>query len=108
MRGAGAEYARINQLLARPDARKRVQAVGERLAEDDDVGLHVEVLERPHLAGAAETHLDLVVPAEDAVLLANGGHGLEVVLRRDDVAAGALYRLDEERAEFGASGLRVP
>src|SRR5258706_10354465 len=108
MRGPGAEDLRVDELLAGPYAGERVQAVGERLAEDDDVGLDVEVLHRPHLAGAAEAHLDLVVDHEDAVLLADRGHALEVVLRRDDVAAGALHRFDEQRAELGSAGLRVP
>src|SRR5438067_2508822 len=108
MRRARPEDARIDEFLARPDAGKRIEAVGERLAEDDDVRLDVEVLHRPHLSSAPKAHLDLVVDEQDAVLLADCSEALEVVLRRNDVSARALDRLGEQRAEFGAPGLRVP
>jgi hypothetical protein len=43
------------------DARRhRVEAAGHALPEHDGVGLHVEVLEGPELAGAAPAGLDLV------------------------------------------------
>src|SRR5581483_8709078 len=74
----------------------------------DDVGLDAEMLHRPHLPGAIETHLDLVIHHQDASLLADRGEPLEIVLRWNRVSAGALHCLDEERAELRASGLRVP
>ncbi len=66
------------------------------------------MLHRPHLPGAVEAHLDLVVDEQDAVLFAERGKPPEVAFRRNHVAAGALHRLDEERAELRAPGLRIP
>ena len=61
-----------------------------------DVRLDAEVLDRPQLAGAVEAHLDLVDDQQDAVLVEHPLQLDEEVLRRDDVAAGALDRLDVE------------
>src|SRR5262252_10406996 len=43
---AGWEFVWRNQLLSRPKARERIEAVRERLAEDNNVGRNTEVLER--------------------------------------------------------------
>ena len=71
-------------------------------------GCHAEVLDRPQLAGAIEAHLDLVDDQQDAVLVEHLLQFDEEVLRRDDVAAGALDRLDVEGGELRLAGLGVP
>src|SRR5437588_345161 len=55
-----------------------------------------------------EENVECVVDDQDAVLAADRGEAPEIILRRDDVAARALHRLDEDRAELRAAGLRVP
>ena len=90
----------------RPD--ERIEAVGERLAEHEHVRRHAEMLDRPQLAGAEETHLDLVDDQQDAVLVEHLLQAREEVRRRDHVAAGALDRLDVERGVFALPRLRVP
>ena len=108
MRRAGREHLRVDQLFARPDAGQRVEAVGERLAEHEHVRLDAEMLDRPQLAGAVEAHLDFVDDQQDAVAVEHLLELDEEVLRRDDVAAGALDRLDVEGGVFGLAGLGVP
>ena len=50
--------------------RAQGQARGDALGRDQDVGLDVGVLDRPHPAGAAHAGLDLVGDQQDAVALA--------------------------------------
>jgi hypothetical protein len=97
----GGKIGRVDQLFLGPDAGERVQAVGHGLAEDDHVRLHAEMLDRPQLAGPVEAHLDLVDDQQDAVLVEHLLQLDEEVGRRDDVAAGALQRLDIEGGVFG-------
>ena len=104
----GGKIFRVDQLLARPHAGERIEAVGDGLAEHDDVGLHAEVLDRPQLAGAIEAHLDFVDDQQDAVLVEHALQLDEIVRRRNDVAARALDRLDVEGGILGLAGLRVP
>ena len=66
------------------------------------------MLDREQLAGAVEAHLDLVHDQQDAVLVEHALQLGEEVLRRDDVAAGALDRLDVEGGKLGLAGLGVP
>ena len=71
------------------------------LADGDDVGLDAEMLDAEHLAGAAHAGLHFVADQQDAVLSASaraaaGG----TAARRDDVAALALDRLDDDRRDF--------
>ena len=108
VRRARREDRRVDQLLARPHAGQRIEAVGDGLAEHDDVGLHAEVLDRPQLAGAIEAHLDLVDDQQDAVLVEHALQLDEEVLGRNDVAAGALDRLDVEGRVLGLARLGVP
>ena len=55
-----------------------------------------------------EAHLDFVDDEQDAVLVEHFLQLDEEVLRRDDVAAGALDRLDVEGGVFRLAGLGVP
>src|SRR5262245_9304896 len=96
MRRTGREDARRNQVLARPHAAQRIQSVGQRLSEDEDVGGDAEVLDRPELAGAKEAHLDLIVDQQHVTLVENLAKSREITWRRDDVAARPLNWLDIE------------
>ena len=102
------KICRVDQLLAGPQAGQRIEAVGDRLAEHDDVGRDAEVLDRPELAGPVEAHLDLVDDHQDAVLVEHLLQVLEEVHRRHDVAARALQWLDVEGGVLGLAGLRIP
>ena len=73
---AGVEDA--EDLARGEDGGDGVEAAGERLANDDDVGRDVFVLVGEELAGAAEAGLNLVEHEEDVVLAADCGG-----LRRD-------------------------
>src|SRR6476659_9501771 len=108
MRRAGRENVGIDQLLARPDAGQRIEAVGEGLAEYDDVRRDAEMLDREELAGAVETHLDLVDDQQDAVPVEHLLELDEEVLGRNDVAARALDRLHVEGGKLGLADLGVP
>ncbi|RMO59452.1 hypothetical protein ALQ29_05598 [Pseudomonas marginalis pv. marginalis] len=102
------EDLRVDQFFPGPDAAQRVEAVGQGLAEHDHVRLHVEVLDRPQLAGAVEAHLDFVGHHQDAVLVQHLLEFAVEVHRRDHVAAGALDRLDVKRGVFALADFRVP
>src|SRR5262249_21528520 len=58
--------------------------------------------------GAEEAHLDLVVDQQDLARLEHPRELLEVALRRDHVAAGALDRLDVESGGLPLLRLAVP
>src|SRR5215475_12493589 len=66
------------------------------------------MLDRPELAGAEETHLDLVDDEQDAVLVEHALQAREEVRRRNHVAAGALDRLDVERGVLALLRFRIP
>src|SRR5437870_7220328 len=66
------------------------------------------MLDRPHLAGAKEAHLDLVVDDEDAVVVAELHEAGEIALRRNHVPARSLHHLHEESSELGAAGPGIP
>src|SRR5947209_572168 len=108
VRRAGRELLRRDQFLARPHAGERVQAVRQRLAEDDDVRLDAEVLDGPEFPGAVEAHLNLVVNHQNLVLVQDFLERREVAFGRDDVAARPLNRLDVEGRELRFIRLRVP
>src|SRR5215475_2594740 len=105
---SGREGLRTDELFARPQSGQRTEAVGERLAEHDDVGLHIEILHRPEFSGPEEAHLNLVVDQQDAPRFEDALEFFEITGRRDHVAAGALNRLDIERGELALAGLGVP
>ncbi len=108
MRGTRAEFFGRDQVFTGPDPRDRVHAVGQRLAEDKNVGLDIKMFKRPHLSGPEKTHLDLIVHHENAVIMAYFGKPFEIILRRDDITARPLDRFDEKRAELRAFCLGVP
>src|SRR5471032_596522 len=94
------KHLRADQFLARPDAGQRIEPVGDRLAKHQYVGRDAEMLDRPQLAGAIDAHLDFIDHQQDAVLVEYLLEVDEEILRRNDIAAGALDRLDEERGEL--------
>ena len=81
-----------------------IEAAGERLADDQDVGRDLLVLVGEELAGAAKAGLDLVEHKENVVLAADGGDLAEVAGGRNDDAGLALDGLDEEGAGVGRDG----
>src|SRR5271165_4885760 len=105
MSRSGTKDGGIDQLFTGPDSGNRIEAVGQRLAKDDDVRLHVKVLHRPHLSGAIEAHLDLIIEEQYSPFAANGRQALEISFGGHVVASGALDRLDEKSAELGVTGL---
>src|SRR5262245_5742602 len=60
MRRSGREDVRIDELLASPYARQRIEAIGDGLSENEDVRIDAEMLDRPELAGAIDAHLDFI------------------------------------------------
>src|SRR5258706_10267696 len=108
MGGARSEDARVDEFFARPDSGQGIHAVGQRLSEDDDIGLNLEMLHRPLPAGAEKAHLNLIVNDQDAMLAAYFLQALEIAAGGNYVASGALHRLDEKRPELGTARLPIP
>jgi hypothetical protein len=73
-----------------------------------NVRRQMEVLGGPHLAGAAHAGLHLVADQQDAVLFRDAHQFIEELLRRDDIAAFALHRFDDDGGHFigGRDGLQ--
>ena len=57
-------------------------------------------LDREHLPGAPHARLHFVGDEQDAVRLRQLAQPLQELIRRDDVAAFALNRLDDDRRDF--------
>src|SRR5678815_1924140 len=74
----------------------------------DSVGFDAEVFDRPQLAGTEKSHLDLVDDEQNSVFVQYALEAGEEVRRWNDVAAGALDRLDIERRIFALAYLRIP
>src|SRR3954451_4706306 len=66
------------------------------LGDDEDVGLHVPMLDREHLARAAESRLDLVRDEHDAVLPGDLPEPWQEAGRGHDVAALTEHGLDDD------------
>ena len=86
--------------LALGDHRAERHARGDALGREQDVGLDVPVLDRPHLPGAAGARLDLVGDEQDPVPVAQLAQARQEVVLGDDVAALALDRLDDDGGEL--------
>ena len=69
------------------------------LPDEDHVGLDALVLDGPHAAGAPDAALHLVGDEHDAVRGAEVAQLAEPARGRDDVAALALDRLDDDRGD---------
>ena len=78
-------------------AHRRVRG-GEALGGRDEVGLVAEALGAEPVAEPAPRADDLVGDEQDAVLVADLAHALEVALRRGEAAAGVLHRLEDHAA----------
>src|SRR5262249_2495494 len=94
-----ARLARIDDLGAADDGADR-KAPAHRLRHGHETRLHAEVLDRPHLAGAAEAALHLVDDEADAVLLRHLTEMFDEARRRDEKTAFAEDGLDDERADL--------
>src|SRR6267378_2337868 len=108
VRRAWRENAGVDHRLTRPDAGHRVEAVGQSLAEDQHVRLDTEMFDASHLAGAIDTHLDLIYHQQNAVLVEHLLELDEKSFRRNDIPACALNRLDIECRILAFVGSRVP
>ncbi len=91
----------LRQLVGRDDRRER-KAAADSLAAGHDVGNHLVVVDAPELSGASEARDHLVGDEECAVLLGDRAHRGQEPGRRDDVAGGALHRLDDDRGDLAA------
>ena len=78
------------------DGQSRAEALGQR----HDVGRDAPVLAREHLAGTPDAGLHLVEDQQDAVPVAQRPQAGEEPVRRHEVAALALDRLDQDRGDL--------
>ena len=82
----------------REHSRDRIEAAGQRLADNDDVRADAFVHVGEKLAGAAQARLDFIRHEEHAVLAAEvSGFSQETCGRNDDAGL-ALDGLDQKRA----------
>ena len=95
-----------HQGFGRADRRDR-EARAEALRHHDHVGPHAVVLDREHLAGAAEAGLHLVGDEQDAVLAADLFEAAEERHRCREVAAFTELGFDDHRRGLGGRGLRL-
>ena len=70
--------------------------------EGEDIRFDAVAGEREHFAGASEAADHLVGDQQDIVLVADGAHAGEVVVRRHENAADALHRFGDQ----GGHGFR--
>ena len=114
-RGAGhrvaavgaAQSARVDgveQVGAAGDGGQR-HAAGDALGHGDDVRDDALVVDGEPFPGAAEAGLDLVRDEDDALVLGPGGERRQEALGRDDEAALALDRFDDDRGDLVAAEL---
>lgn len=95
----------VHDLGAASDARER-QTARDPLRGQHDVGLHPELFDREHGAGARDARLHFVRDEDDTVGAAPLGECGQVALGWHDEATLALHRLDDEAGEvFCARGL---
>ena len=86
---------RIVNALADRDRAHRLRAVGEPLGHGHDVGRDAETLRGESLAGPAETADHFIEHEQDAVLVADLAHALEIAFWRHQAAGRPGDRLDE-------------
>lgn len=97
-RVGGADEAYVNilkQVCTAYDTAHR-QTVAECLAEYQDIRNNAFVLASPHFAGATHTGLYFVEDEQEAVLVSQLAQLGEEAFRRNDVACGALARLNDQ------------
>ena len=88
----------VHDLGPSDHARER-QAAGDRLRDDHDVWLDVEVLHREHPGRPPEARLHLVRDQDDAALVADPAQPLDELGRRRDEPALSLLRLEHDRGD---------
>src|SRR5947199_9226975 len=86
---------RLPDLGRAAEGAQRHHAAAERLRQAEDVRLDAVVLDREELPGPAEAGLDLVRDEERAALRAEPPNAGDVVVGREDHAALALDRLQD-------------
>lgn len=85
-----------HDLVVGEDSRDRVDTAGQGLAEKENIGLDIIVVDAEQLASAGKTGLDLVGDHEDVVLLAELRDLLEVSLIGNHDTGLTLDGLDQE------------
>ena len=88
------------------DAGERKSAA-QRLARDDEIGLDLEVLDRPDRAGTTDSRLHLVGDVDDAVLPAERAQPLEELAGHRDEPTLALHRLEHDAGDRGRVDVRL-
>ncbi len=88
----------VHDRRATDHTRKR-KAAGDRLGDDQQVGLDVEVLHREHAARPAESRLHLVGDEDDPVLVTEASQPADELGRRRNEATFALLRLEHDRGD---------
>src|SRR5688572_13038815 len=76
-------------------AAHRHDAIGDRLRERREVGLHAEIVGRKRLAQASESGYDFIEYQQDAVPRADFAQALEIAAWRHDDSRRTLHRLDD-------------
>src|SRR5918911_4487314 len=76
--------------------RRKGEASAERLPRHEQVGLHLEVLDRPDATGPAAAALHFVGDVHDAVLLAELPQASDELAWHRDEAAFALHGLEDD------------
>ena len=75
------------------------QATGDRLRDDHQVRLHLEVLHREHATRPPEAGLHLVGDEDDPVFVANPAQALDELFRGRDEPSLPLLRLEDNRSD---------
>ena len=78
---------------------ERYVGTREALGHRDEIGHDVPVIHAEPPAGAAESRHDLVADQQDAVLVAQRAHALQVAVGRNEDAVGAADGLEDERRD---------
>ena len=100
---AGLEYAQ--NFLRREHGRDRIEASGERLANDHRVGTNAFVHEGEQFSGTPEARLNFVGDQQHAVFAAYLGGLFQEACGRNDDSGFALDWLDQEGAGVGRDGV---
>src|ERR1700722_12355711 len=76
------------------------KAAADPFADRHDVGLETELFRRPHRSSAAEASQDFIDDEQSVEFIGDVAHGLNEIVRRDDVARRALHRLQDDRCNL--------
>ena len=92
-------------LMRRQDRRDRIEAAGQRLADDQDIGRDAFVHVGKEFAGSSQAGLNFVGHQQAPILAADVRCFPQESLGRNDDSSFALNRLDQKSAGVGGDGL---